>query len=121
MVEQRIKYVLLPNQNKNEQKIENRYLENEIPNWLIDYEQKEKKNHPRVSPEKIRAPNDRFVFAPGGFEGFLAPGIPVHRVVLVLEEVRRRFSGEEVGVMGRVVGRASHRKTPGNVSLSRIL
>ena len=40
---------------------------------------------------------DRLVLGPGALEGFLAPGIPVHRVVGVLEEVRARGLGEAIG------------------------
>jgi hypothetical protein len=39
-----------------------------------------------------------FVFAAGGFESLFSPGVPVHRIVLVLEEVGGGFLGEEVGV-----------------------
>ena len=64
MVEQPIKNLFLPNQNENEEQIQNSYFKNEIPNRLIQNEQKEEKNHARVSSKKIRTLNNRFVFAP---------------------------------------------------------
>jgi hypothetical protein len=40
---------------------------------------------------------DRPVLVTRAREGLLAPGVPVHRVVLVLEEIRRRLSGKPIG------------------------
>jgi hypothetical protein len=44
------------------------------------------------------AEEDGFVFLTGAGEGFLAPGIPIHRIVLVLEQVGRFFARQPVGV-----------------------
>ena len=63
MVEQSIKNIFLPNQNENKQDVKNRYFKNEIPNRLTDQEQKEEKNHPRVSSKKIGGFDEWSVFA----------------------------------------------------------
>ena len=44
------------------------------------------------------AEEDQLVFLPRPIESFLAPGVPVHRVVCVLEKIRTRFVNELVGV-----------------------
>jgi hypothetical protein len=45
---------------------------------------------------------DRLVITPGGGEGLVAPGVPVHRVVGVLAQVRAGLVGQAVhGTHGR--------------------
>ena len=41
---------------------------------------------------------DRFVLAARFFEGFRAPGIPVHRIMRVLQQVRTFLGGQPIGV-----------------------
>ena len=41
---------------------------------------------------------DRFIFAARFSECFLAPGIPIDRIVRVLKKVRRLFARESIGV-----------------------
>ena len=55
---------------------------------------------------------DRFPLAPRLFEGLVPPGIPVDGVVLVLEQIGARFSGEPVRVLGLGVRASvvSHRR-----------
>ncbi len=52
---------------------------------------------------------DGFVIVPGARERLLAPGVPVHRVVRVLEEVGARFSRE---VVRRSLGHGSGPRVP---------
>ena len=42
-----------------------------------------------------------FILAPRFFKRFLAPGIPVYRIELMLQEVRRFFPGQAVGMRMR--------------------
>ena len=52
------------------------------------------------------AQEDGLVLALGFGEGLVAPGKPIHRVVLVLEEVGRFLPGQAVGMRGRSRSRA---------------
>jgi hypothetical protein len=47
------------------------------------------------------AEQDGLVLAARLFDGLVAPRIPVHRVVRVLQQVRTRLVGEPVGVLVR--------------------
>ncbi len=42
---------------------------------------------------------DGLVLAPGPFEGLVPPGVPIHGIVRVLEEVRAFFAGQAVGAV----------------------
>jgi hypothetical protein len=53
-----------------------------------------------MAPVTSRVPDgeqDGFVIEVGSCPGFLSPRVPVDRIVLVLEEIRRRFVGEAIG------------------------
>ena len=49
------------------------------------------------------AQEDGFVFIPGLLESCFAPGIPIHRIVLMLAQIRRSFTGEMIAGTGRGV------------------
>jgi hypothetical protein len=52
--------------------------------------------------------NHRLILLPGLVEGFVAPGVPVHRVAGVLEEIGGFFVYEAVGLfLGRLHGQTS--------------
>ena len=50
------------------------------------------------------AQENRFVFAPGLGESLLSPRIPVHGIVLVLQQVGRFLARKAVGMRGRMSG-----------------
>jgi hypothetical protein len=52
---------------------------------------------------------DRLVLLPGAGESFLSPGVPVDRVVGVLEEVRARLAGQAVRHAG-ILAAAGNRR-----------
>jgi hypothetical protein len=51
---------------------------------------------------------DGFVLFFGPLESVLTPGVPVHRIVGVLEEVRTLFVDQPVGVLERTFGLRTH-------------
>jgi hypothetical protein len=57
-------------------------------------------NMPSVASGIAAGKQDGFIFGFGFSKGFVAPGVPIDRVVGVLEEIRGGFVDQAVGVLG---------------------